>query len=178
MIFASLSGGTGAGAFIDSAHLVRTALRDIPHKIVGFLITPLPFQSNEKESVLTARRFAAWRELAQFIDPSNVSALTKPDEQKRYIHSGKPFDELFILNFSSASPQEAGNESKIPMDLLLDYALRLSLHQKAKYREDQKVDVAKYLYIDQFSEKYSVHNIGDDAFSLLNLENRLRKREK
>lgn len=72
MIVGSLTGGTGAGLFIDVAHIVRQVAktREIPVVIRGFFFLPQTFQKVLNDSALEQARqrsYAAMRELERFV---------------------------------------------------------------------------------------------------------------
>lgn len=181
MIYASLAGGTGSGALIDVAYLSKTGVKDISHKVIGFPIIPTSFDRKENRYAGSAQSFAALRELDRFMkapQAPNTTKWSKLGVNLTNFSSEKPFDDLYMIDFSSTPAYAAGKESKIPLDLLLDYSLRLSLRQKVELHGDQLLQTNKYAYLEQMSDKYLVHDIGNDAFRMLNLANRLRENEK
>lgn len=110
-IIGSLAGGTGAGTFIDVAHLARWyAMKKLAtgkFAIRGFLVLPNSFQSVIQVNKVQAQAFAAMRELDRFMyvfnqsypivyNPSNAELQTSYGGSE----SGKLFDSCFMLDAS------------------------------------------------------------------------------
>jgi hypothetical protein len=108
-IIGSLAGGTGAGTFIDVAHLARWyAMKKLAtgkFAIRGFLVLPNSFQSVIQVGKVQAQAFAAMRELDRFMYVFNQSypIVYNPynaELQTSYggSESGKLFDSCFMLD--------------------------------------------------------------------------------
>jgi hypothetical protein len=115
-VVGSLAGGTGAGMFVDVAHLVRQIAREQAHMEVnvrGFLVLPDAFGAlpagNVVKRGMNARAFAAMRENKRFsinFDwdlgyPMHYQALVAgrpPDPVLRGAIKGQLFDHLYYLD--------------------------------------------------------------------------------
>lgn len=123
-VVGSLAGGTGAGMFVDVAHLVRQIAQQQAHmqvKVRGFLVLPDAFGSipagNVVKRGMNARAFAAMRENKRFTAsfdwdlgyPMHYQASTlgrQPDPVLQGALKGQLFDQLYYID---------GHRSRFPL---------------------------------------------------------------
>ncbi len=115
-VIGSLAGGTGAGMFVDMAHLVRQIAKEqakIEVKVRGFLVLPDAFGALPASSVvkrgMNARAFAAMRENKRFTVnfdwalgyPMYYKAeaqVLQPDPVLQSAIKGQLFDQLYYVD--------------------------------------------------------------------------------
>ncbi len=107
MIIASFAGGTGAGMFIDMATMARslTNLLGAGGAVFrGIFVLPGAFTGNANTVApeMRARAYAAWRELARFMNlgPDYGAHDIKYDNQSTTNVAEKPFDQVFLVDAS------------------------------------------------------------------------------
>ena len=79
-IVSSSAGGTGAGCFLDAAHLTRIAAGDMEVGITGVIVLPEVY--DDKAGISRGRAYALFRELDRF-------QLQGTTDRDRYLQSGR-----------------------------------------------------------------------------------------
>ena len=104
-LVSSLAGGTGAGIFLDTAHIIRNvaAKNGVKTWVVGFLVLPSAFQRVLGDSTMEAtitRSFAAYRELVRFQTQAGQGVPVRIRYSPGYdvFVTAKPFDTVFLFD--------------------------------------------------------------------------------
>ncbi len=106
-IIASFAGGTGAGMFLDMAVMARSLMSEFGDAggfLRGIFVLPGTFNNglNPEGQQMQARAYAAWRELARFMNLGTVygAHTIQYDEHTSVAVNAKPFDQVFLVDAS------------------------------------------------------------------------------
>ena len=110
LIVSSFAGGTGAGMFIDMAVMARQLATQIfgvnGAFMRGIFVFPGTFQKQNQQEAneMKARAYAAWRELARFMNLGPVFGAHRVmyDGVTSVDVSSKPFDQVFLVDSDRA----------------------------------------------------------------------------
>ncbi len=115
-IVSSLCGGTGAGMFLDAAHVVRQMVGS-DASIVGIFMMPSVFEEAVKADIqrrrIRANAYAALRELDHFHANQDFKVLYQSEQQPIPTTDYRAFSQIFLLERNSLEGRALSSKSAV-----------------------------------------------------------------
>jgi hypothetical protein len=142
-VVTGLAGGTGSGAFLDLAYLLRKLIRDLGYdrpQIIGIFLLP-EVDRHPSRTLAVGNAFAALTELNHFSSPKNVFTASYTENEKPLVDAEAPYSRCIVLPLPEATDDQATRQT---LNMTAEHLLRELVTPMGRAVDDREEDVPNY----------------------------------